>query len=220
MNPAKLAVTRLLMYAFAGGNLFTLTAAAQVRVRVPSEDHPGIPAYTRTDDPRSPSGGQFLYRTEEWAAIVFYRRPDCVPKDFNLLTFPDLTLAGDPPTLRPFLCPMTVSGFELWENGPPLDIAPRHTQLSGLAAPVWFVLWPSLQAAIADGLLTISKLEALNPLRGTATAFHEVLHPAGGAKAPVLTITASGNLPDGRSFQYHFTWAWNQPRPTVRINFR
>jgi hypothetical protein len=219
MNKATTTITRLLTSAFGGAMLLTLaggaSAAAQVNVQVPAEA-PGVPAYTRTDL----MTGQFLFHTEEWAAIVFYREPSCVPDDFNLLAFYDFTLVGDPPLLRPFLCPMTVSGREIWQNGPPVDLGPRQSNLNGVKVPVWFVSWPDLQLAIADGVLTMAELESLNPLRGVAATFHETLHPAGVANRAVLTITASGLLPDGRSFQYHFTAASNQPRPTVRIGIR
>ena len=70
----------------------------------------------------------------------------------------------------------------------------------------------ALQAAIGDNILTMAEIEALNPLKGIATNFHEVIHPfvppglPGGAKVPHLTIIASGYFPaDGRRFQYHFT---------------
>jgi hypothetical protein len=219
MNTAQSRITRLLVSAFAGTTIFTLTgvgpAGAQVMVRVPG-DAPGIPAYARLE--KHPKDGRFPYHNEAWAAIVFYRDPSCVPRDFNLYDM----FAGP----RAFGCGLTVSGFELWDNGPGIDAGPRHAISTGLAVPVWFVPWLILEAALADNFLTMPELESLQPLMGTATTFHEVIHPfvppgvTGGAKVPLLTITASGVLPDGRSFQYHYTEAWNQPRPTVRIVFR
>ncbi|MGH8458959.1 MAG: hypothetical protein ACRESV_06380, partial [Nevskiales bacterium] len=51
-------------------------AQAQVRRDVPAED-PGPPFYARIS--RS-----FVVHTQDWAAVVFYRPPACVPTGFNL----------------------------------------------------------------------------------------------------------------------------------------
>jgi hypothetical protein len=179
------------------------SANAQLRLEVPAES-PGIPAYARVERP-------FVYQTDQWAAIVFYRDPTCVPAGFNLLDFFDFPAAFD--------CPLTVSAFEIWENLPGIDFAPRQVVSSGGAVPVWFVPSSALQAALEDDVLTISELESLSPLKGIATTFHEVLHPFEEAKIPHLTIAASGVLPNGRTFQYEF----NSGLPAVlrvRITFR
>lgn len=196
-----------------GAALITLMmtdfAGAQVLLRVPA-DTPGPPAYTRTDL----HDGSFPYHTDEWAAIVFYRSPDCVPDGFNLLTFFDLPGA--------FACGLTISGFELWDNPPGIDLAPQHTVSHGVAVPIWFVPWPALEAAIADNVLTMPELESLGPRKGVATTFHELLHPAGGpAKVPHLTITAQGLLLEGGSFQFRYNNVeTNKPRDNVGIEFR
>ncbi len=214
-NFVQATLSRLLAYALAGATLFTLigagSAGAQVRLRVPG-DSPGVPAYTRVERP-------FVVHTDEWAAIIFYRAPACVPADFNLLDFADAP--------RAFGCALTISGFELWDNGPGVDGGPRHAISSGLAVPVWFVPWPILQAALADDVLTMTELESLAPLKGTATTFHEILSPfvppgtTGGANVPHLTITASGFLPDRRSFQLELNAVLrNKPFANVRIAFR
>ena len=217
MKTFEATVRRLLAPAVAGATLFTLisagSAGAQVMLRVPG-DSPGLPAYARVERP-------FVHHTDAWATIIFYRAPDCVPGGFNLLDLFDLPGA--------FACPLTVSGIELWDNGPGIDAGPRHTISSGLSVPVWFVPWPALQVAIADDVLTLSELNSLGPLKGVAKTFHEILKPfvppgtPGGAEVPHLTITASGVLPDGRSFQYEFTSATSaglsQPQH-VRIVFR
>lgn len=212
MNPFTVAANRFLASALAGAALLvsgTGLARAQVMLRVPG-DSPGIPAYTRTDGP-------FVFHTEQSAAIVFYRAPECVPGDVNLLQFP---------IPAAFECPLTVSGFELWDD-PAHDAGPRQAVTTGLAVPVWFVDWPTLQAAIADNILTKSELESLNPLKGVAKTFHETLHPfvppetTGGAKVPHLTITASGVIPtDRRSFQYEFNSVSSGKAAQVRIVIR
>jgi hypothetical protein len=125
-----------------------------------------------------------------------------------------------------FACPLTISGFEIWENGPGIDGAPRQVVSSGLAVPVWLVRWPTLQAALADNTLTISELASLNPLQGIASSYHEVLHPfsppgtTGGAKVPHIAISASGSLSDGRSFRLVFNHNERMPTPVVSITVR
>jgi hypothetical protein len=182
-------------------------------LRVPG-DSAGAPVYARAERP-------FVFHTAEWAAFVFYRSPGCVPDSVNLLDFPS-------PIPAVFSCPLKVSGFELWDKGPGLELGPRHALSTGSDVPVWFVPWAALQHAIQDGILTIVELEALTPLKGIATNFHEVLHPSvppgaqGGAKVPHLTITALGYFPvDGRTFHYRFTdvGAAGEPRH-VQIVFR
>ena len=70
--------------------------------------------------------GQEIYHDDEWAAIPFFRDPACVPEDFNLLDFFDFRLLPGE-----VVCPLTVDGFEIWENGPGLDPAPIQVQLEG-----------------------------------------------------------------------------------------
>ena len=198
MNPITATVNRLLASALAGAALLTVGTGllrAQVMLRFPGES-PGAPYYANVERP-------FMWHTEQWAAIVFVRAPDCVRANFNLLDLLDIPAA--------FACPLTVSGFELYDK--PGDVVPRQTLITGRAVPVWFVPWLAFEAAIADGVLTKPELELLAPLKGVASVYHEVIHlppqpgMTGGAKIPRMTITASGFLSDGsgRSFQYEFT---------------
>ncbi len=78
------------------------SAYADVNLTVPGES-PGVPAYARVEP-----GGAF--HADEWAVMPFYRLPTCVPEDFNLMAFFDVPTA--------FGCPLTVSGHEVWDNGP------------------------------------------------------------------------------------------------------
>ncbi len=177
----------------------TSTVQAAVRVDVPPA--PGIPAYARTD---------LIPHNEEWAAIVFYREPSCVRADFNLLDVADVPAA--------FGCPLTVAGFEIWENGPPpIDAAPLFTNLRGLGhVPVWFVSWPDLQVQIADGVLTIAELESMDSLqRGDATFFAERLHPLVN-----YNVVAHGLLEDGRSFNLEATSTSIARLTSVNIRFK
>lgn len=187
------AISRLSGFMVALGLVALLSAApahAAVRLEVP-EDSPGGPFYARIEP------GSIAPHTDEWAAIIFYRDPACIPANFNLLNFFDA-----PP--RPFFCPLTVEGFEVWKNGPGQDPAPIQSKLREAdAVPIWFVSWPVLQAATADGVLTIGELASLPTLMtGFADQYSETLHPTQpGRKAAHIQITASGTLSDGRSFR-------------------
>ncbi len=80
----------------------------QVRLQVP-EESPSGPFYARLER-------GFVHSTDEWVAIAFYRDPGCVRTGFNLLNFFDF---ANIPAI--FSCPLTVAGFEIWENGPEVD---------------------------------------------------------------------------------------------------
>ena len=194
------------------------TAAADdglVRTTFPSAEDPGPPFYARIGDilPHAFDDG-------EWAAIYFYRDPNCVPEDFNLLTFFDFGAFG---------CPLEVEGFDLWEveplSAPPKIIISRGTG----AVPVWFVPLVVFNQAIADGELTIGELAGLQGLLvGTADQFNETHHPepfppelgGGGHPNPKIITNAHGQLEDGRRFNLHITWLVNEDLRVVRIQFR
>jgi len=191
-----------------------IAADAAIRIEVP-EQGPGIPAYARINgEPLSIR--PYVIQDGTWAAIPFYRLPECVPRDFNLLSFFDIP--------RAFSCPLTVRGFEIWKNGlPPVDFAPIQTELRGVGAvPIWFVRWSELQGAIADGTLTVTELWTLPSLRiGTASFFQESLHPV---EAPAgrgsLQIVAHGLLSNGTSFQLEVASPDQDSISSVKISFR
>ena len=169
----------------------TAPAAANVRI-----DGIAVPFYARIVGPQTTGAGFEVFHTDDWAAIPFYRPPECVPAEFNLLDFFDVPGA--------FGCnPMTVEQFTIWENGPETDPGPIHARSFGLGAvPVWFVAWPELEAAIADGELTIADLGALPSLIvGSATFYSETINPSPVAQNPRTVIVAHGSLEDGRTFQ-------------------
>ncbi|MGH9280595.1 MAG: hypothetical protein ACRD12_21200 [Acidimicrobiales bacterium] len=107
------------------------SAYADVSLTVPGES-PGVPAYARVE----PGGA---LHTDEWAVVPFYRLPTCVPEDFNLMAFFDVPTA--------FGCPLTVSGHEVWDNGPGQEPAPNLAVLHGTDVPVWFASAEELEAA-------------------------------------------------------------------------
>lgn len=192
-----------------------LADAGLVRTTWPSAEDPGPPFYARIE-PAPPH----VFSDGEWAAIVFYRDPDCVPADFNLLFF------FDPPTA--FGCALTVEGASLWQ-GAPFNGAPKIVTSSGSGAvPVWFVPVSAIDPALQDGVLTIGELAGLEGLLvGHAYHFNETLHPhplppelgGGGHPNPKLILNAHGSLEDGRRFKLHITTVNDEVR-AIQIQFR
>lgn len=183
---------------------------------------PAARAAVRQEIPEEQAGPPFYARlifdiagTEEQSAVVFYRDPACIPANFNLLQFFDIP--------RAFGCPLTVEGFVIWRNGPPpVDQAPMQQKLFGTGAvPVWFVSTSDLEAAVADGVLTIGELGALPSLVvGTATFFHETLHPTEGATRGMIELNARGTLLDGRTFRLQGICRCDRDTGHVRIDIR
>jgi hypothetical protein len=165
-------------------------------------ESPMFPFYTRTEPPADVGG--FGYHAQEWAAIVFYRDPACVPADFNLFEFYDFNFG------QVFSCPPTVDGFSLHVE--PLGVTPPKTSnLAGDAVPIWFVPWNAdFQQAVADGSLTMTQLESMAGLvKGVATQFREILSTVASHPAPKINLTARGYIlqdSGGGSFSYNVNW--------------
>jgi hypothetical protein len=178
---------------------------AVIRLSVPRDNEP--PFYARISGYEF-IGSEGVFRTDEWAAIVFYRQPHCVPATFNLLAFFDFDLLGTPQALR---CPLTVEGFEIWPAPPGPGIAPIQTvSWDSGAVPVWFVRWLEMQDLLADRIVTVTDLESASTLRkGLADSYHETLHPpaagplTSAAQVGFITIEASGTLESGGEFRFH-----------------
>ncbi|OGO60206.1 MAG: hypothetical protein A2029_01275 [Chloroflexi bacterium RBG_19FT_COMBO_47_9] len=162
------------------------TAQANVRF----DNNGQVPYYARI------AQGEF-YTDSDWVAIVFYRLPECIPADFNLLDFFDFANVWN--------CAPTTSGFEIWKNGPGIDTAPLQQELFGMGVvPVWFADTQELMTVIEDGVLTIDELGSLPSLKiGTASFYHETLHPWGGSVRNHLVFNAHGSLTDGTVFNIH-----------------
>lgn len=181
------------------------------RTTWPSAEDPGPPFYARMDH-LTP-----VFIVDDWAVIAFYRDPDCIRPDFNLLTFFDAPAA--------FGCALRVEGFALW-HGEPLVGAPKTTQARGTGAvPFWFVPAAAVLDAVEDGVLTMGELAALPGLVvGHATQFTELLQPhplppflgGGGHPEPKLILSANGTLADGRRFDYHVARVKDEIR-TIRL---
>ncbi len=182
------------------------TATVQANVRVESD---GGPFYARI------AAGE-IYTDGVCAAIAFYRDPQCVPPDFNLLGFFDLAALD---------CHSFVAGFAIVGDTGPIQSRLQNTE----EVPIWFVSLEELNSAIIeiDGVptLTISTLAALPSRKvGTATFYSETLHPNGMAQQTMISIVASGDFvrEDGSSgkFTYQATGTKEENRLNhVKIEF-
>jgi hypothetical protein len=193
----------------------SMSAQGLVRTAFPSAESPGGPMYARIVD-RPP----FAFSDGVWSAIWFYRDPDCVRPDFNLLLFFDVPFA--------FACPMTVHGFELWHGEP--GVGAPHTVIthgSG-AVPVWFVPEGVFLEAIQDGELTMGELASLPGLIvGHASQFEELLQPdpgppevgGGGHRVVKINVSALGTLEDGREFKVQVAGVRDRNVLNVQIRF-
>lgn len=179
-----------------------------VRKDIPDED-PGPPFYARVTTELN----QFFH-SDGWLAIPFYRDPDCIPEDFNMLELFDFPGPAGPGA---FACPLLMEGFLLTEPDAPLGMFPRHVVLMSDASPFWFVRWSDFEAEAADGVVTIGDVEGLDPLKGVASRYHETLRPREGDH--VIAIQATGTLDDGRTFRFNVTHMEDTTR-SIHIRIR
>lgn len=168
-------------------------ATAEVKEPVRIEANGEVPFYARFGENETFSDG-------EWTVIVFYRSPDCIPADFNLNQFFHFPGEGNPGA---FACaPPTTTSVEYWANGPQTDPAPLIAEMTGRGAvPVWFIAQAEVEAAMADGVVTIGELaESPSLLKGEAATYTELLHPGQSNPQSLIQFKAEGTLEDGRSF--------------------
>jgi hypothetical protein len=150
-------------------------------ITIPFPDqNPGIPIYARV----GPILNQFLV-TDGRLVIPFFRDPACIPGDFNFLTY------FDPPAA--FGCDLTVHGRFVIENDAQEGDFPIMVYTTGSHVPVWFVDWTGFQALMETGSVTLTEIEALNPIKGVAQQFEEYLSPR--FDAHEVIIEAGGNIP-------------------------
>lgn len=154
------------------------------------------------------------------------------PGDFNILNLVDLTILFPPavpfPGPRPFFCPLTITGHEIWNTNPPdPSVGPLNVTARGLGAvPVWFVSTSELLPALQDGVLTITELQAMSSLLVGHADHFTLTQQTGVARgkpgAGKINITARGTLQDGRTF--FFQTAEGPPNKDeiahTRISFR
>lgn len=177
---------------------------------------PGIPAYARLE---LLIPGFDVPHDKHWAAVVFYRNPDCVPPDFDLGQFFDLPRPG---SLGAFACELLVEGHEIWRNGPSKDLGPIYVRTRNATArlPIWFVKWSDLRPLLDSGKVYIWQIRNLPSLvRGEARWFEEALYPNGAASDPGLTMKAAGRLENGGKFllSWHFQASTNADEVVIRL---
>lgn len=164
--------------------------ALRLVVRAIPEEDPGPPFYARL--------GMQEFHTDGWLVVVFYRHPSCVPPDFELTEtyhFPDDTGPGA------FACEATVAGHTLTEPDAPATRFPWVALLRGRGdVPVWFVPFDRYETLADEEPVTVGSLGELDPLVGSASHYHETLHPR--ASGHRIDAVASGSLEDGRTFRY------------------
>jgi hypothetical protein len=190
-------------------------AGAPVISRVPADD-PGPPFYTPVFiDGAAPSSG-FVPTDGTWVGIHWYRDPSCVPAGFNLMK------VYNPPAA--FGCRLTIGG-EVWRHEPGDRLPFQEHYAEAGTVPIYFVRLSELTSAVGDGMLTIGELQGLPSLLvGLASGYRSVIHNSNQASSHGHeTLTASGQLMDGRSFHFHFDEKFIGGRhsfQSVRIEFR
>jgi hypothetical protein len=132
-------------------------------ISFPEED-PGIPTYARV----GPILNQFLVAGDK-LVIPFYRNPQCIPENFNLMNY------YDPPAA--FGCELMVNGRFVIEKDAEEGQFPIMVYTTGANVPIWIVNWDSFQSIMANGPVTITALESLDPVKATAHLFEEYLSP-------------------------------------------
>lgn len=156
---------------------------------------------------RTPADPPFYARVERpyiaphdagTAVIVFYRDPECVRPDFNLLDLVDVPAAFD--------CGLVVRGSEYRAIGSDPFAPPYLSKLRNSGRqPIWFVSTAELMAAVADDVLTIGELRALPSLvQAWAAPWSEHLEPFPVRTPSVTRMHARGMMPGGKAFVFDY----------------
>jgi hypothetical protein len=155
------------------------------------QDNPGPPFYARI----AILGADRLFMEAGSTVIIpMLRNVDCINPEFNLLNLFDVPAA--------FFCPLTVNGKGLIEPGATPDVFPIIAYLQSSDMPIWFLDRDPLLAAIADGVLTLSELNALNPRKGVASRYIEYNKPRT-VEDHLLVIECNGVIPaTNQSFEF------------------
>lgn len=189
-------------------------AGAPIISQVPGEDG-GPPFYTPVFSDGSTPGVGFVPTDGVWVGIHWYRQPSCVPEGFNLLKVFDPPAAWD--------CGLAVRG-QVWRHDAGDRVPFQEHYSEAEAVPIYFVLLSELGEATVDKALTLGELEALpSMLVGRADWYRGVIHNTTQAGTHGHeTLTARGQLEDGRSFHFHFVEKFQNGQHTfqnVEIEF-
>lgn len=156
----------------------------------------------------TPLADGLIAHTDEYVIIPFLRELWGTSGQVCGADAPNL-LVLDPAA---FSCPLTVTGFEHWQDGKwddglPWDgLAPRQSQLKGAGAvPIVLADRNEFEAALSGGLSGAELLGLTSTIIGYADRFLStnilgLSGPLGFGKGK-YTITASGLLTDNRSFR-------------------
>lgn len=131
--------------------------------------------------------------------VIFYRNPDDIPDDANLLAV-DFNAQS---------IPFLMDGFIVF--GDNNFVAPTHQEVHGEFTPVWFVDTAAYEAIAADGDVTMPELEGLAPVLGLTEQYYETVHFGPGEAVPFAEVQANGILEGGHTWTLHLTEAWLPP---------
>lgn len=165
-------------------------------------------------DPWAPVYARILSSPEQnCVAWVFYRAPEVVPTDFSLPRFTDWKDRNGNGVPDPWEHPLLVEGFQIRN-----DIWYYKCSLQEIdEVPVWFTSYDEALAVLrSTGTITIEQLSGMTSLlKGSATFYHEELHPVEAAQVFKSSYQAKGTLEDGRTFSLHVSRNWhdNTPEP-------
>lgn len=127
------------------------------------EDDPGPPFYARI----AVLGPDILLMESNGTVVIpMMKQVECIDPEFNLLDLYHVP--------NGFFCPLTLSGRGLIEPNAPMGTFPAIAYGAGSDMPVWFVESGPLASAMADGVLTLPELQALNPKKGVASRYEEI----------------------------------------------
>ena len=179
-------------------------SSAHIKIPFPSTEEPGPPLYMRLATQLNQ-----IYVVDGWVVIAFYREPDCINEDFNLLEQFDVPAA--------FSCNLLTSGFVIKERDAGPEVFPILVQSTGDAVPFWFINQTDFESIASDGMVTITELRNAEHLKGIATKFHETLKP--NFDNHLVQIKAEGSLTDGRSFRYTLSHVGDETQ-NIRLRIR
>jgi hypothetical protein len=178
------------------------------------EEHPGPPCYARII--------RWVGYTD-WAAVVFYRSPSDVPKNFRLGPYGYYSVHLDYDLMLPEAPQILMEGFGVWEDvtvpgAPPYQEVLRHVR--GTPVPIWFVKNDELEK---KGDVTVADLEKMKSLRkGLADFYLEELQPTDVATDSFLNIVASGVVVEGEGGAFFMQYVsanspWELTQTTLRF---
>jgi hypothetical protein len=181
------------------------------------EEHPGPPCYARII--------RWVGYTD-WAAVVFYRSPGDVPKNFDLGPYGYYFVHMDFGLMLPGAPQILMEGFGVWEDVTMPGVPPYQEVLrdvKGTPVPIWFVTNDDLAPFVKKGNVTVADLEKMKSLRkGLADSYLEVLLRADVAEDVFINIVASGVVVEGEggSFFMQYVTAnspWELTQTTLRF---